>query len=186
MDLLELTSYNQLRNAFVNQFDPNHDHIENDYGDLKAEGVYTLKCGPESVFSFPYEETERGPTMLTHQGVQVRNLRDDTAEWTAFDGIDDWAAARPSVANKFDTNALVAVEAGEKTLYYVGRGTVMPERIWKQMKGTGGTIPRVFPPVDVANVHWLDTVTEDSLESLQERVADDYQTNHDGLVVVTG
>lgn len=185
MDLMEFTSYNQLRNSFVKQFDTEEEHISVEYGSLVAEGVYTLRCGPESVYTFPSEETDRGPSMLTHEGVQMMNLRDDTADWGAFDSVGEWASATPSVANKFAVDDLGSVEAGEKTLYYVGRAKVMPEQIWSQLKGEGGTVPRIFPPESVANVHWLDTVTEESLDMLQERVVSDYREEHDGLVVVS-
>lgn len=186
MELVDVTSYNQLRNGFVKQFDADTEHITSEYGTVEIEGVYTLRCGSESIYSFPAEETDRGLSMLTHEGVQMQNLRSDTEDWAAFECARDWGDATPSVASSFDVADFGAIEAGEKTLYYVGRGKVMPERIWTQLKGDGGTITRVFPPVAVVNVHWLDAVSEESLQTLQERVVSDYRTEHDNLVVVSG
>lgn len=185
MDLMDFTSYNQLRNAFINQFDADETHIDIDYGTLKAEGVYTLRCGSDSVYTFPAEETDRGMSMLTHNGVQMVNLRENTADWGTYDSVEDWAVETPSVVDRFSIEELSAVESGDKTLYYVGRGGVMPERIWAQLNGTGAAIPRIFPPVAVVNVHWLDAVGEETLEALEERVVREYRSEHDRLVVAT-
>lgn len=183
MDIRSYTSKSKLRRDIIQEFDPQEEAIENDFGKLKAPGAYVLRTCGECVFDFKSEETDVGDVLIGARATTVEEQHGDITEWFAFDSIDDWIEQKPQVANRFPTEELPAVAAGEKDLYYIGEATVVPDQIWTQLTGKGSTMMSLFPPHTVEHVEWVNTSSYESPSDAKAAVVEQYKDARNAVVI---